>query len=71
MVYDGETLTMWWPAERFAIRIRGSTLTTPKQIWQVLKENTLFSAVPVSPIQTVGNTLTKEALALNFRSNVP
>ena len=42
-VYDGETLTMWWPRDRFAIRVRGIAPPTSQQVLTMLRENTLWS----------------------------
>ncbi len=41
--FDGETLTMWWPGDEVAVRIRGAAAPTAGQVADVLAEATQWA----------------------------
>lgn len=42
-LYDGSSVTLWWPRHLFGVRIRGATPPSDEQLRQVLADNALWS----------------------------
>lgn len=42
-IYDGSTITLWWPKDLFGIRIRGAAPPTAQQVRGIIRGNTKWS----------------------------